>query len=85
MKSSPAMAPAPRLDPQLRQTCPDLPRVTDGSAIGIASADADSSIEYRKCQARHEGTVAAFDALARAYELLRSAIVDGVKGGKNVK
>jgi hypothetical protein len=57
--------------------------VADGSAIGIASADAGASIDYRKCQARHGAAVAAFDALADAYRQLREAITAGVKkGGK---
>lgn len=77
--------PAPtsaKLDPQIREACPDLPPVADRSAAAIASADADAAIEYRRCQAKHDAAVSAFDALADAYLQLRSAITARVNGGK---
>jgi hypothetical protein len=75
----------PRLDPQVRQACPIAARVTDPSPAGIAQADADLALEYRKCSARHDGAVSSFDVLAAAYEKLRAAITVGVKGGKHGK
>jgi hypothetical protein len=83
--SSTSALPAPAMDPQTRARCPDPAKVTDGSPAGIAAADADLAVEYRKCQARHDGAVSAFDALAEAYQQLRSAITVGVKGGNNGK
>lgn len=71
------------MDPQLRLACPPPAKVTDGSAIGISSADTELALEYRKCTVRHDGTVSAFDALAQAYEQLRDAMTVGVKGGKH--
>lgn len=73
------------LSPEIRQACPPSPKVDDGSPIAIASADVELALEYRKCAAKHDGAVSAFDAMAAAYQQLRDAITARIKGGKNVK
>lgn len=67
----------------MRQACPDLAPVADRSAAAIAAADVESSLEYRRCQAKHAAAVSSFDALADAYQQLRDAITARTKGGKH--
>jgi hypothetical protein len=58
----------------VRATCPNPARVSDPSPAGIASADAELALEYRRCQAKHGAAVSAYDALAAAFDELARAI-----------
>lgn len=47
--------------------CPALPLLTDNTLASLVTQDAEASISYAKCQAKHRAAV-------EAYERVRAAI-----------
>ncbi len=65
-----ATASRPSLPAEIRSPCPAQKPLTDGSPAGVAADAVGGAAEYRRCQARHQAAVGAFDALAAAFDAL---------------
>lgn len=62
----------PPLPESMKQSCPELPPVSDKAIGTLALADADSSYQYRKCK---DGYLAVIES----YESVRKSISEYLK------
>ena len=56
----------PKLPLEIREACPPLPLLEDGSIETISLGDVDAAYSYAACQTKHQAAVDSYEAVRQA-------------------